>query len=96
MMRTRRRAGCERENARRRKNHVPRPDHVSETSEETHRNTTVFANTAAALLAVVPVSLAVPPLACLGIVVVVTAIVVTLESILFARQRAELHAREAA
>ncbi|HMH57658.1 MAG TPA: low temperature requirement protein A [Galbitalea sp.] len=51
---------------------------------------------ATVLLALVPVCLVVPPLACLGIVVVVTAIVVTAESILFSQQRAELHAREEA
>jgi low temperature requirement protein LtrA len=51
---------------------------------------------ATALLAIVPVSLVVPPLASLGIAVVVVVVVVTIESVLFAQQRAELRAHETA
>jgi low temperature requirement protein LtrA len=51
---------------------------------------------ATALLAIVPVSLIVPPLASLGIAVVVVVVVVTIESVLFAQQRAELRAHETA
>ncbi|HEX4399928.1 MAG TPA: low temperature requirement protein A [Galbitalea sp.] len=51
---------------------------------------------ATTLLALVPLSLITPPLAALGVVVAVTAIVVTIESALFAQERAEFRAREPA